>query len=72
MAELLAELLSGVWRFLVHLFVELMLEMAIKGLGFILVKPFSQKNDMDSGLSAVVGILAWVGIFVIAYALFSS
>lgn len=53
---------AGALRVILWVAVEIVFEILIKGLGYIICRPF-KKVDIDDSLCAFVGIVAWV-IFV--------
>lgn len=58
--ESIAEgILGSVLRVLLWVIVEIIFELLIKGLGYIVCRPFT-KSDVDDPLCAVVGVLAWL------------
>ena len=68
--EVLGEgFLSAVFRVVFWIFSELLFEVLIKGLGYILCRPFDKDIDPDSWLCLVVGCIAWFligwGIYVL-------
>lgn len=63
--ELVGELAGGILRFIGRLLLEIVFEFLIKGVGYLLCRPFSRKKlDPDSASVAVVGLAFWavVGI----------
>lgn len=51
--------LGGVLRIVLWVAVEIIFEILIKGLGYIICRPF-KKTEIDDSLCALVGIVAWV------------
>ncbi|QSX40484.1 hypothetical protein [Shewanella cyperi] len=60
--EIAGELLGGVFRILGHFLIEIVLEVLIKGLGYLICRPFSKSISPDGILVIVVGLLAWAAI----------
>ena len=58
--ELASGLFGGVFRIFGWFFIEFILEILIKGLGFIICRIFSKKVDPDGVLVAFVGLALWV------------
>lgn len=54
---------GAIFRFLGWVFFEVIVEILIKGLGYLICRPF-KKVDIDSVASAVVGLIAWVAIII--------
>lgn len=65
--EAVGEILSGVLRFIFRIFVEVFIEILIKGLGYIIYKPFNKNVDPDGLRVVFVGVLAWVFIVFVGY-----
>ncbi|GAA6142427.1 hypothetical protein [Hydrogenophaga sp. 5NK40-0174] len=57
--EIAGELLRPVFRLIAYIVVEIVFELAIKGLGYLLCRPFSRDLDPDGIMVTVVGLLAW-------------
>lgn len=55
---------GGVLRIVLWVAVEIVFEILIKGFGCIICRPF-KKTDIDDGLCAFVGIVAWILIVVL-------
>lgn len=51
--------LGGILRIILWVAVEIIFEILIKGLGYIICRPF-KKRAVDDGLCAFVGIAAWI------------
>ncbi|MGB2254097.1 MAG: hypothetical protein ACPH56_03650 [Spongiibacter marinus] len=66
-AEVTGELLGGLLRLLGNFFIEIVLEVLVKGLGYFVCRLFSKSVDPDGFVVAIVGVLAWVVIVVLTY-----
>ncbi|MCJ8312624.1 MAG: hypothetical protein HRU38_10110 [Saccharospirillaceae bacterium] len=64
-------LLMGVGRVLGWIFIEIVFEILIRGLGFIVCRPF-KKVHIEDGICAIMGLITLIIIVVIAYLLFFS
>lgn len=53
--------LHGALRIILWIFVEVVFEFFIKGLGYLICRPF-KKVEIDDTLCAIVGTLAWIFI----------
>jgi len=57
----------GVARFIAYiftqLFFEIIFEVVIRGTGYLIIKPFKKDADMHDLLSAIMGILFYIGLF---------
>lgn len=60
---------GGVLRVILWVAVEIVFEILIKGLGYIICRPF-KKTDIDDNLCAVVGIVAWIILVVVLVCFF--
>ncbi len=70
--ELLTEgLLGGILRVLAWFFIEIVLHILVRGLGYLICRPFS-RVELDSGVATLVGIMAWVLIGVLIHQVFTS
>ncbi len=66
----LGEIASGFLEIIGRIFMELILEILIKGPGYLIVKIFTKKNiNPDSFLVIVIGLIVWVifgyGVFLV-------
>jgi len=62
--EIAGSAIGGVFRFLGWIFFEVIIEIFVKGLGYLICRPF-KKVDLDSTLVVIVGLFAWVLIIVL-------
>ncbi|MES9991954.1 MAG: hypothetical protein ABW098_08375 [Candidatus Thiodiazotropha sp.] len=62
LGEIAGGLIGGTLRLIGQFFAEVVLEIAIKGLGYLLCRKFSRSIDPDGILVLVVGVLAWAAI----------
>jgi hypothetical protein len=65
--EIGISILGALFRFLGWVLFEIIIEILIKGLGYLICRPF-KKVEVDSAASAVVGLIAWV-LIIIAFVL---
>lgn len=63
--EVGASVFSAIFRFIGWLFFEVIIEILIKGLGYLLCRPF-KRVDIDSSTAVIVGVVAWVLILTLA------
>jgi hypothetical protein len=66
-AEATGELLGGLLRFLGNFFIEAVLEVLVKGLGYSVCRLFSKSVDPDGFVVAIVGVFSWVAIGILIY-----
>lgn len=65
--DLATDFLSGALKTLGKFFGNFVVEILIKGLGYLLCRPFSKKIDPESSTVGFVGVLAWLMIFLTLY-----
>ncbi len=58
--EVAGELLSGLFRILGNMFVEITLEVLLKGLGYLICRPFAKQINPDGLVVLLVGVVAWI------------
>jgi len=61
-AEIAGELLGGIFRLLGSFLVDVVLEILIKGLGYVLCRPFSKRVNPDGIVVSVAGVVGWLVI----------
>ncbi len=71
MIELLLELIAGLSRAIANVFAELVLELAIRGPGYLICRKFERHIDPDSAWVVVSGIMFWAVIGCAAYYVYS-
>ena len=63
-AEVIGEVLGGalrvVGRFFWEMVVQVLFELLIQGVGYLLCQPFKPDVEPDGTLATVVGLVAWV------------
>lgn len=57
--EIAGELLGVLFRFVGHLFLEVVFEVLVKGAGYIICRPFYRRVNPDGFLVIVVGLAFW-------------
>ena len=65
--EIAGEVLGGVLRIIGRALAEVVFEICIKGLGYLVCRPFSHSVNPDGALVAVVGLIAWLLILFALY-----
>jgi hypothetical protein len=66
--DIVGEVAGGVLKFIGRIIAEVVLEFLIKGVGYMLCRPFSRKElDPDGGLVAFVGLAFWIAVGVGIY-----
>ncbi len=61
-AEIAGELLGFIGRILLQFFVEIVFEILVKGVGYLIVRPFNRNIDPDGAVVIVVGIVFWLSL----------
>ena len=65
--EIAGELFGGVLRIIGRVLAEVFFEICIKGIGYLICRPFSRSVNPDGLLVTVVGLAAWVLILAALY-----
>jgi len=64
LGDIVGEVAGGVFRvagrFIAEIVVQLLLELAVQGVGYVICKPFKADVKEDGALVTVVGLLFWV------------
>jgi len=68
--ELAEGILGGALRFIGRIFLELIVEVMIRGAGYLICRLFSKRVDSDSVFVLVVGILIWLVLMAGGYVLY--
>lgn len=68
MDELAGGVIGAVLRFLGWVLIEVVVEILIKGLGYLVCRPFSKTAPSETA-AFFIGLLCWVVIALFAYAL---
>lgn len=59
-AEIVSEVFGGIFRIISRIFIEVILEILIKGAGFLICKPFNSDVEPDGFFVLIIGLLFWV------------
>ena len=70
LGEIAGEIVGGLFRFLAQFFVEIVLEILIKGPGYIICRQFSKNVNPDRLTVVFVGFMFWVVIGGCGYAMY--
>ena len=62
MGDVFAGFIAIIGRFLLHIIVDIVLEIFVKGTGYLIVRPFNRTVDPDGMLVAFVGIVFWLTV----------
>lgn len=66
--EIIGEVAGGVLRFIGRMLLEGVFEFLIKGVGYLICRPFKRNVDADGGLVVGVGLVFWVAVGGVVYA----
>jgi hypothetical protein len=69
-AEIVTDLISIIFRFLINVFVEVVLGFLIQGPGYLFCRIFNKSVQPDGGLSTIVGILFWILVGYLSYSIY--
>lgn len=64
--DIAGSLLGGLFRFVIYVFVDIFFEAIIKGTGHVVLVTLRPKKEPSEGACAVVGLLVWAGLLLIA------
>lgn len=67
LGEISGEILGGLVRFVGGLVAEVVLEIAIRGPGYLIGRLFKKDIDPDGGWVVLIGIAFWVFVGVVGY-----
>ena len=59
MVEIFEGLFGAIFKFIGRIFVEFIFEILVKGLGYLICRPFNKNIDPDGLTVAIVGLLVW-------------
>jgi hypothetical protein len=65
--EIAGEVLGGALKIIGRMIIEVIFEICVKGLGYLICRTFSRSIDPDGVLVAFVGIFAWAVIVVLFF-----
>ncbi|SFC20308.1 hypothetical protein [Pseudoalteromonas denitrificans] len=57
--EIVGDVFSGIFRFILRIFVEVIFEFLIKGVGYLFCRMFGRKVDPDGLTVIIVGLVIW-------------
>ena len=72
MEEVIVGIFKFIGRAIVHIFIELILELLIKGPGYLIIKIFSNINEKEptENKIIIIGLLFWCLVGAVAYMVF--
>ena len=65
--EIVGEVFSGIFRFILRFFADIIVDLLIKGAGYLIYRPFNKDIDPDSFRVIMVGLVAWALIIFAGY-----
>lgn len=65
--EIVGEVCGGALRIIGRVFAEVVFEICVKGLGYLICRPFSRTINPDGLIVAVIGLAAWALILFSLY-----
>jgi hypothetical protein len=71
LGDIAVGLISGVARLVAHIFLEIVIEILVRGPGFLICRLIRKDIDPDGGWVAVVGLLFWFVLFFSGYIFFA-
>ena len=67
LGQITGEIFGHVGRLVSHFIFDLLLEIVVKGVGYVICRLFSKSVDPDGVMVLVTGILAWILIAVVTF-----
>lgn len=71
LGDIAAGLISGAARLVAHLFLDIVIEILVRGPGYLICRLFRKDIDPEGGWVAVVGLLFWFALFFSGYLIFA-
>ena len=68
--DAVGEVAGGALKLIAKFFYEIILDFFVRGLGYVLCRPFSKTIDPDGFLVFFIGMIAWIGFLAVIYFLF--
>lgn len=70
--EIAGEVVGGIARLVGHILVEFVFEIMVRGLGYVVWRRVSPHTNPDGLPSVLVGILIWIAVVGLGYALYQE
>jgi len=67
LGEIAIELTGAVVRVIGHILIDVVLDVAVKGLGYLVCKFFSKSPEPDGVIVILVGVATWLVIFALVF-----
>jgi hypothetical protein len=62
LGDLAGGLIGGALRLIVQFFLEIILEIVVRGPGYLICRLFDKDIDPEGGWVAITGIVFWIGL----------
>lgn len=59
LGEIAGEVITPIFKFIARIFLEIFVELLVRGLGYLICRPFSKKIEPDDFLVLLVGLVSW-------------
>ncbi len=69
--EIVGEAVGGVLRFVGQVLFEGVFEILVRGVGYLICRPFKHNIDPESFLVALVGMLFWICVAGVGYLIYT-
>ncbi len=70
LGEIIGEVAGGVLRFIGRMLLDVVFELLVKGVGYLICRPFKHNIDPDGALVILVGFVFWGLMGGVVYAVF--
>ncbi|MBU0620556.1 MAG: hypothetical protein KJ795_01790 [Gammaproteobacteria bacterium] len=71
LGDIAAGLISGAARLVAHIFLEIVIEILVRGPGYLICRVFRRDIDPDGGWVVVVGLSFWFALLFLAIVFFA-
>lgn len=72
LGDIAVEIVGRVIQFIVQVFIEIVVELLLKGPGYMICRLFSKRVEPDGLIVLIVGLAAWLVVGAGVYALYRS
>ncbi|MHA2936757.1 hypothetical protein ACXJY6_00520 [Vibrio sp. RC27] len=72
LTDIVGELFLGLAKFIIRIFSEVVIEIFIKGLGYLACKPFKKNATITDNTIVLVGFALWIGIIGVTYLIITN
>lgn len=71
LGDIAGEVLGGIFHFLGEMFMQIVVELLVKGPGYLICRLFRRDASPDGGVVVLVGLLFWAVVVGAIYAVYS-